>query len=186
MREEDDATPFGPLPPELEGLLLSVTGEVGVTASLLADTWYARPTADLRDERRELIAMVSILSMVEDAEELSDRVAAWQASDELTHALASLSEVKTYVPFTPDEVAGVKEIQEAWDYRTTAYGPQRTKFWLRPLSEEAQALVGRWHSWLREPEPDSETGELFISNEAGHLYMACVSLYYRLDGREKP
>jgi hypothetical protein len=174
--EHDELEPFGPLPPELAGLLLSVTSEVAEGASYLADTWYARPTPDLREEALEDLALVTILSLVDDAEELATRAHAWQAPEEVIEALEPLGEIKAHIPFTAGELALLREVRTSWDYKARA--------WRQPPSASAQALVDHWHSWLRDPEPDPETGELFISNEAGLLYMACVSLYYRLTKRE--
>jgi hypothetical protein len=174
--EDDELEPFGPIPPELAGLLLAVGQEAAEGARHLADTWYVRPTPDLREEALEILALTTMVSLVADADELKTRAHAWQAPDEVIRALEPVEEIKAHLPFTASELVLLREVTVSWDYKS--------KSWRQPLLEEAQAQIDHWRSWLREPEPDPETGELFVNSEAGLLYLACVSLYYRLTKRE--
>lgn len=173
---EYEPNPFGPLPHELSGLLLSIGEEVSWAASCLADTWYVRPTPDLRERELEERALTYTLSLLSDAQELVTRANAWQAPEEVIEALEPVKEIRALLPYDDDELEQLEEVKEAWDYKR--------KTWRRPLSGETQALVERWFSWLRDPEPDPETGELFVNHEAGSLYMACCTLGERLERRK--
>lgn len=175
--EDSGSTPFEELPLEIAVLLPSVSEEAASSVAELGNTWYLRPTPDLRDMGWERVALVAVLSLVADAEELSTRAQAWQ-EHEVLQALEPLEDIKANLPYTVDDLNRLNEVTASWN--------AKAKTWKPPLSERAQALVNDWHAWLRDPEPDPNTGELFISNGAGQLSMACSSLFERLTGRQSP
>jgi hypothetical protein len=160
------------LPPEIELVCRGLQIDAALSASHLANTWYVRETAELRDSAVEVTALATVLlldkcgmALPPDEKAVSSPV---PIPDSVQAKVApALANVRKLLPFAESQVLALHDAIQRWD--------TQAERWQAPLSNVEHELMAVWHGFLRDSYLNPARPP--VSVNAQLLHDTCVKLY---------